>query len=125
MALRAFAAIFILAIGSCTSPNLGLSMRRSGAETARSCAARGLSLDHLGMFGAPTCVTRYADAGKACRSKADCLGDCIVQLGTPETNGMDFAVGFETGGMCASQDFLEGCFATLDNGKVIRSVCSD
>lgn len=77
------------------------------------------------MFGTPTCVARYADAGKGCRGKAACLGECVVKLGTPETNGMRFAVGFVPAGRCGRQDILEGCIATIDNGRVIRSACFD
>lgn len=77
------------------------------------------------MFGSPTCVTKYADVGKVCRSKSDCLGSCIVELGRPEINGRDFGVGVETSGRCAPQDALDGCYSTVENGKVTESICSD
>jgi len=117
--------LFVLSVGACAFPDAQGTDQRRQIPTARSCAAQGKVLDHFGMFGSPTCVTRYADAGKVCRSKSDCLGRCVVRLGTDETNGRDFSVGVETNGQCAKQDALDGCYSTVERGRVTESLCVD
>lgn len=117
---RLIATAAVMFIASCTVPSA-----KEKAPTAKSCAAKGQFLYNYGMFRSRVCVTRYADAGKVCRSKSDCLGRCVVMLGTEETNGRDFSVGVEANGTCAAQDALDGCYSTVEAGKVVESACYD
>jgi hypothetical protein len=117
---RSIGAAAVLLLAGCTLPP-----PQPHPPTAKQCAARGQVLDYLGMFGNRTCVTKYADSGKACRGKSDCLGLCVVRLGTDETNGRDFGVGVETNGKCAPQDVLDGCYSTVEAGRVTESACVD
>lgn len=114
---------FLLLLGSCA----GLSNfeRQYETATARSCAAKGAFLDRRGMFGTAMCVTPYADAGKVCRFKSECVGRCMVELGTPETNARDYSIGVETVGKCEPDDRTFGCYAVVDAGKVTEAVCDD
>jgi len=88
------------------------------AAAAATCAAEGGTLQALGRLQREQCVVRYADAGKACRAKSDCTGQCLA---TGET-----AVGAKASGVCqadASQNF--GCRQRIDNGMAQGTICVD
>jgi hypothetical protein len=119
------AAVFVLSsLGSCASPEFVENKPRK-VPTEKDCAARGEFLDRGGMFASATCVRRFADAGKVCRSKSDCLGSCIIELGTAENREREYQVGQMAEGRCARQSALAGCLATVDGGKVTQAECVD
>lgn len=43
------------------------------------CAAKGGVVKGVCMFGFPSCVVSYSDAGKSCSNKSDCQGNCEVK----------------------------------------------
>ncbi|MCC7633356.1 hypothetical protein [Stenotrophomonas rhizophila] len=88
------------------------------AAAAATCAAEGGTLQALGRLQREQCVVRYADAGKACRAKSDCTGQCLA---TAET-----AVGAKASGVCqsdVSQNF--GCRQRIDKGVAQGTICVD
>lgn len=75
------------------------------------CVAGGGNMKRVGDRGIFQCVHTYSDAGKACLSSNECLGDCIVST----------ANSFQ--GVCKSDDNPFGCFTTVEKGGPL--VCRD
>lgn len=88
------------------------------AETlASACSAKGGSIQPVGKAQIPTCVTPYADAGKACTDKSDCQGQCVLE-GNLEVQG-------PVTGACQKTDRQFGCYARVVNGKATAAICVD
>jgi hypothetical protein len=83
------------------------------------CAARNGEIRQEGLLGTWRCVVPYADAGKACRDKADCEGKCLL---SPES---DAVTGAEATGVCQANDSPFGCYAEIVDGKVQAALCVD
>ena len=81
------------------------------------CAAAGGEVRQEGMLGMYRCVKPYTDAGKECRSGADCEGKCMA-VG-------DEATGEEATGACQANDSPFGCYAEIEDGKVMNALCVD
>lgn len=92
--------------------------RRSREEIdEQACAADGGEIRQEGMLGMYRCVRPYADAGKACRSNADCEGRCLAPDGP--------ATGEDAEGRCQANDSPFGCYAEVEEGKVAAAICVD
>lgn len=88
------------------------------AETlASACSAKGGTIQPVGKAQIPTCVTPYADAGKACTDKSQCQGQCVLE-GNLEAQG-------EVTGACQKTDRQFGCYARVINGKATGAICVD
>lgn len=85
------------------------------------CQSAGGEVRQEGMLGMYRCVTPYADAGKACRSGAECAGKCLAPPET-ETGGDPDA---EVVGVCQTDDSPFGCYAEVENGKIAHAICVD
>ena len=72
----------------------------------------------VGLFATPACVIPYADAGKICSDKSDCLGMCKAAPGA--------IVGDYATGTCQrdDQDFF-GCYNEVRKGVVVGGMCFD
>lgn len=81
------------------------------------CAAAGGEVRMEGMLGMYRCVKPYADAGKACRSGADCEGKCLAT-----DDAMPDA---EVVGACQANDSPFGCYAEVEDGKITNAICVD
>lgn len=82
------------------------------------CQAAGGTLQRLGRLQREQCVIPYADAGKTCSRKSDCIGQCLA---TGEV-----VAGVVATGTCqrdASQNF--GCRQRIDDGKAQGTICVD
>lgn len=86
----------------------------------RACAAAGGFIAQRGKGGRAMCVHPYADAGKACRTKTDCLGRCIAD----KADGLPQA-GEAVAGRCEPDDKLFGCYAEVHDGKARPAICVD
>ena len=85
---------------------------------SESCFAEGGKVEGIGLFGIPTCVKYYPDAGKLCRGSDDCIGHCF--LPEPMEDGTEIL------GKCeASEHDSFGCFSRVENGVVAYSMCQD
>lgn len=88
------------------------------AERAR-CETAGGEVRRDGLAGFELCLQDYPDAGKACTSGADCLGDCRavdeskVQFGQP------------TVGQCQAVTSPFGCFTRVEGGLAEPTLCVD
>ncbi|WP_209425572.1 hypothetical protein [Pararhodobacter sp. SW119] len=78
------------------------------AAEARACEARGGTLRPRGTGGLWSCVRAMRDAGRACRSGADCEGLCLARSGT-----------------CAPFEPLYGCHEALDRTGRSQTVCRE
>lgn len=90
------------------------------AHQAAECADVGGQLMPLGRLQRVQCVVPYADAGKTCRTKSDCSGQC---LGTGDT---ELVPGTAATGVCQrdiSQNF--GCRQRIDGGLAQGTICVD
>jgi hypothetical protein len=92
---------------------------RSRAEIDEAaCESAGGEVRQEGMLGLYRCVTPFADAGKPCKGKADCEGQCRLE-GDPPTDGS------EATGVCQRDDSPFGCYSEVEDGKVTGGVCVD
>jgi hypothetical protein len=92
---------------------------RSRAEIDEAaCVSAGGEVRQEGMLGLYRCVTPFADAGKPCKGKADCEGQCRLE-GDPPTDGS------EATGVCQRDDSPFGCYSEVEDGKVTGGVCVD
>lgn len=81
------------------------------------CVARGGVIQRGGKLQLPTCVTPYADAGKACTDKAQCQGACILEGNLePQTS---------VTGQCQKTSQQFGCYARVENGQTTGAICVD
>lgn len=83
------------------------------------CAAKRGEIRQEGLLGTWRCVVPYADAGKACRDKADCEGKCLLP---PESTA---ATDEEATGACQANDSPFGCYAEIVDGRVAAALCVD
>jgi hypothetical protein len=111
-ALTAVAALLLSACAPTAQP-----AAPSAQSMASACAAKGGSIQPVGRAQIPTCVTPYADAGKACTDKSQCQGACIAE-GNLEAQGA-------TSGQCQKTDRQFGCYAKVVNGKSTGAICVD
>ena len=72
------------------------------------CAKKGGQWSVAGKAGGMSCVHRMRDAGKSCRKKSDCEGDCLARSNT-----------------CAPIAPLFGCNEILQDNGVMVTLCID
>lgn len=115
--LAALVAVTVSLLG-CARPLPTLSR-----SEALQCRANG-GFQSRAPFGTPICEVPYADAGKTCTEKTDCLGRCLLQLtGTAATNPKP---GTPVTGRCEASNATFGCFTTVEDGKTTDAgVCVD
>lgn len=82
------------------------------------CLDNGGVIQSVCMFGAPTCVYRYMDAGDECSDSSECQGECRIESEFVE-------VGTKTTGQCSADSNPCGCHQLIINGKAAYGVCSD
>lgn len=112
LALTALAALLLAGCAPTAEPAAS-----TAAGLASACAARGGTIQLVGKAQIQTCVTPYADAGKACADKSQCQGACILE-GNLEPQG-------EVTGQCQKTDRQFGCYAKVVNGKATAAICVD
>ncbi len=84
------------------------------------CAAVGGTLMPLGRLQRVQCVVPYTDAGKSCRTKSDCSGQCLA------SGDAELVPGTAATGVCQrdmSQNF--GCRQRIDGGLAQGTICVD
>ena len=109
-----------IALGTC-SRTLPVHQRVT-SEMTSACIEQGGSIEHRGMVGSAVCVHPYADAGRPCRGKMDCKGQCIA---TDWVDGQWPKTGEAHAGFCQKDDALFGCYVTIEGGKVSDAICAD
>ncbi len=82
------------------------------------CEGAGGQVRQEGMLGMYRCVKPYADAGKPCRGKADCEGQCRFEGEAP-------ADGADVTGVCQRDDSPFGCYSEVEDGKLTGGICVD
>ena len=102
--------VMLIGLGSCAEKRRPV---LSAAE-AQQCRAQG-GYESRAPFGTPICQIRYADAGKTCTGKADCLGQCLSDA--PE-NASVVSVGTPVAGRCEAEKQSFGCYARVEGGKL-------
>lgn len=116
--MRALLATAALALSLLTACAPTVPAPAPAAQTTEAaCAARGGVIQKAGKLQLPTCVTPYADAGKACTDKAQCQGACILE-GNLETEG-------PVTGQCQKTSMQFGCYAKVVDGKATGAICVD
>lgn len=66
-------------------------------------------------FGTPFCQFKYADAGKSCRGKSDCFGQCLSEA---PSDWNSTAVGNLVEGRCEAVHQTFGCHARVQDGRL-------
>ena len=89
----------------------------SGPGATQACSAKGGRIQPVCRRQTLACVLTYADAGKACRGKADCQGRCLYQGSPPADAGVI--------GKCQANSDPCGCFTTVEDGKLEAGLCVD
>lgn len=95
-----------------SGPKLFLSQQERQA-----CDAGGGSVAKRGRLQAEVCVHPFEDAGESCTDSSTCDGKCITQDTSND--------GAQATGTCQADDHLFGCYAEVENGKAVRSICVD
>ena len=103
--------------GGCTVHHV----RHLSAPDLRACRIGG-GYEDSGGFGERFCQHDYADAGRACRSRKDCVGGCVSDL--PE-NGAFLLLGTPSNGKCEAHSSTFGCRSYIDDGKIVGGGCDD
>lgn len=116
MRIVALTAVAVLLLGACAAPS-GQPAAPSANNLAAQCAAKGGSIQPVGKAQIPTCVTPYADAGKACTDKSQCQGNCILEGNLEAADNVT--------GQCQKTDRQFGCYAKVVNGKSTGAICVD
>ena len=113
--------LLAIPISGC-APDLSLRHKAVSAAERADCMAKGGRIEGVGMFGTPSCVIPYADAGKVCSNDRDCQGRCLFDL---DGSGPTPKVGDPLGGACEATNSTFGCFTEVDEGKAKVSICVD
>lgn len=102
---------------TCAGPRKHLS-----SKEAASCRAEG-GYESRTAFGYPICQHIFADAGKTCLGKSDCLGRCLSSL---DGEGPWPKAGDTATGKCQATEYFPGCHAVVERGKLQDSgICDD
>lgn len=92
----------------------------SPAEIAAAdCASRGGTMTPVGRMQTLQCVIAYSDAGKACRTGSDCLGDCRTEGNVAPPPGREIT------GVCQATSDRFGCYTRIENGRAEPTICVD
>lgn len=125
VALVSLAMAALTLLGGCMAMSVASARAKARLSPAQQaeCRAKGGTVGGVGMFGTPACIIPYSDAGKVCRDRADCQGECIAELdGAP---GSGPRQGDPLTGQCQKNDQQFGCFATVVDGKAGQALCAD
>lgn len=124
--MRILLVIIIILITGCATTN-DKSMDESIIELRRdalaridimACLDRGGVIQSVCMFGVPSCVEKYMDAGKPCSDSTECAGKCRIEDEFVE-------VGTQTTGFCSADSDPCGCFQLIVKGKAEHALCAD
>jgi hypothetical protein len=88
------------------------------AAADRQCRQRHGDYRRVCMLGRYSCVTRFADAGRRCRSSSDCQGRRCLYRGPGNVRG-------PVTGQCVATSDPCGCFTTVENGRIAGGLCVD
>ena len=109
--MRYLALIFVLGLAAClpeeeeTGPVIG----QSALDAQRNaCEADGGRFGPGGLSGTLVCYRQPPDAGKACRTSADCTSDCLARTMT-----------------CAPVEPLFGCNEIVEREGMTVMLCRD
>lgn len=99
--------------------------REVGEAERAACTERGGSIVTRGMFGSPMCAVPYADAGKVCRDKTECQGECRASRAGP--GEPPIREGDTISGRCdADTQAGFGCFSLVKDGRAAQpEICVD
>lgn len=135
MTIRTFAIVLAIALlNGCTSAPTSVfdaaaeadahTPREVGQAERAACSEHGGSIVTRGMLGAPMCAVPYADAGKVCRDKADCQGECRA---TSRPGEPPIRQGDTISGRCdADTQAGFGCFSLVKDGRASQpEICVD
>ncbi|MBP9756638.1 MAG: hypothetical protein KBD40_16710, partial [Phenylobacterium sp.] len=81
------AAALALVMVSCAPAPPPPIVSAAGPDVA-ACTAKGGTVRPVCRMQRPACVIAYADAGKSCSDKSDCLGRCLYQGEAPQAVGL-------------------------------------
>ena len=124
-ALGVIAACLMLSAcsGASPAPSQGDPHQTPSEARFQACAAEGGELRRQGRVGAWACVTLYADGGKPCGDKSDCLGKCAA---VRSDEGAEVATQpGEERGVCAADSSMFGCRAEIIHGRSTPWRCID
>jgi hypothetical protein len=92
---------------------------KASADERAACTAAGGEIVASGKLQWENCVQIFADAGKTCSGDSNCTGKCRY------TGGAELAPGSAVSGTCQVTDASFGCNTTVENGKIVHTLCVD
>lgn len=116
-ALLALLTVFVSSCSAGRASYEGTERKLSRAE-AEACVQGGGTVQRDGILQYERCTKRFTDAGKECRDSSDCEGRCLAD------NPM-VKWGAVATGSCEIDDSPFGCWAEIEGGVVVRSMCVD
>jgi hypothetical protein len=97
--------------------------RRLSATELATCVRHGGRVGIAGLSGNQICVHPLRDAGRACTSSSQCVGDCL--LDESSLGGRPPDANQSVQGRCEPTDYGFGCRTTVENGSIATSICVD
>lgn len=104
--------------GTSAGPGAQVSSNGPRIPDAKTCAAQGGTVRPVCLMGNLACVITYADGGKTCTDKDDCLGQCRFE-------GKPLPPGATAKGVCQRNSDPCGCYSEVIKGKVQPGLCVD
>lgn len=86
------------------------------------CQSAGGRIEYVGMFGMPSCIMPFKDAGKICQDSSECEGGCFVHLSNDDPMPQP---GEARHGKCAANNSSYGCWWQVKEGIVQQGICMD
>lgn len=99
---------------------IGTNEQKANIDTEQKCRS------FRGQWRGAICVLPASDVGKECRNSGECQADCIADLTQEEKKLLSEGPGkhsFEKVGHCS--EFVFGCYARVNSGKVDGILCAD
>jgi hypothetical protein len=121
--LRRSALVFVLLVCGCSSWRDWHMQKSVEKDRARAvaqldpekCRSDGGTIESVGIFGHPICVRPYADAGKVCSDKSECLGRCLAPVGAALDSRMT--------GTCEKDDSNECSYIVGQGVVTVGNLC--
>lgn len=118
--VTALLAVLAVSVGSCNAGRASLAGagRKLSRAEAEACVQGGGTVQRDGVLQYERCTKRFTDAGKECRDSSDCEGRCLAENPMVKSGAM-------ATGSCEIDDSPFGCWAEIEGGVVVRSMCVD
>lgn len=119
--MRVVLATLMLSVLWPNPANAQSNSKQMSAAERQACSLKGGAVAPQGMLGYEKCVVPYPDAGRACTSKRQCVGQCLYPEGKRHPRDQKSRVV----GQCQPTNSHFGCSSVVEKGLIVSSICVD